>query len=1110
VGIFDWLGPLSAGGKARGWDALPTPTERKAAPPGLIEGYNAALTVRTLVHGPGADSFLYGSTSGAAGNSAVFACLQAIATAIAEPELRVYRTDGSERIEQADTELGRLLARPNPHFSLDTLLAYLSTCLHVDGNAYWRKLRAGDPETGNVVELWPISPTRIAPRTEQGSQQFIDSYRYYYNSTQFVDLPPSAVVHFRYGLDDRDHRIGCSALKRLVREISSDDQATRYADRLLANLAINGLTLSFDKEAPPISQETADELKARITQAYGGDNAGGAAVLSPGATLTALGFSPEQMDMKTLHRVPEERISAVLGVPAIVAGLGAGLERCIISNMRIATPDRGPVEIQHLEAGDTVWAVQDGRVSAARITWAGKTGHRDVFTVKTPNRTLTATDNHPFLVRRMEKMPAPMIGARRSPEWRYWLDWVPLRDLVPGDAVVSATRLPDVGRQTLPDGMAATEPLLEWLGAFVVDGSYMGGEADIGLTMSIPANDRVGAYYRALTEGLFTEHRYRSGGERPWKRATDGRTEQIVARVSTGESYHAIGRALGMNDATVRSRYISATREPLTAVYEPVLLREVRHGFAFSSAAASRWVRSLGFRRGARLKRIPPWVFGMAEPLRLAFLRGLLDTDGSVDKRGLATFTFASEELVHDVWYLAVSCGVAVSNVRAVQMKGSGLPNAGLQESYAAWVVAITNADDVRRIGTHDPKYRAYLDASTRQTRRPVAAGHPASTSLLPEGCAFTVIQSITPAGTEDVYDLTVEDAHNFIAQGLVVHNSTYSNVREARELFTEAKLLPLWRFIAGEITQQLVPDFTSDTATVVDFDTSDVRALADDENAAATRLQTLVAAGILTVDEARAELGYEAPPPATPRALPRAASRRAVRALPVATKAIEDIPRLYEDLRESRLPTWELEVTSYLDGQARRVTSRLRAGADTASDLVTDGETVLLGDTLEPLQRSLLSAVSRIVEAELGVSFQVDDPATREYLRRCGINIAGITDTTRAAVQDALLIGQEAGEGIPELARRLRDLPAFDAARARTVSRTELGTSQNQAAIASYTASGVVVGVRVLDGDYDEGCQAMNGRTFRLGQEPAALQHPNCTRAILPITDADELTRSA
>jgi hypothetical protein len=141
-----------------------------------------------------------------------------------------------------------------------------------------------------------------------------------------------------------------------------------------------------------------------------------------------------------------------------------------------------------------------------------------------------------------------------------------------------------------------------------------------------------------------------------------------------------------------------------------------------------------------------------------------------------------------------------------------------------------------------------------------------------------------------------------------------------------------------------------------------------------------------------------------------------------------------------------------------------------------------------------------------LGVAFDLDDPATREYLRRSGAHIVGITEATRSAVQTELTEGQMNGEGIPQLAARIRSLPAFGSARARVVARTELGTSQNEAALASYKASGVVVGVRVHDGDYDEACAAMDGRTFALGQEPPALQHPNCTRALSPVTDPAEL----
>ena len=668
MGLFDWLGPLNAGGKHRGWDALPVPAREVKSPSWLIDDYRAVV-VSPLVHGPGATDLL-ARQYGSAANSAVFACLQVIATAIAEPELKLYRTAAGERVEVDQAPIVDLLKRPNPHMTLDTLLWYLTNCLKVDGNAYWRKLRAGNPETGNVVELWPISPSRIAPHTERGSGDFISWYRYYVRPGIYEDIAPENVVHFRAGLDDRDHRLGCAPLKRLAREVSSDDQATRYADRLLANLAINGLSVEWDKDTAPIDKAQADEIKARIQAAYGGDNVGAVSVLSPGAKLVSHGFSPEQMDLKVLHRVPEERIAAVLGVPAIVAGLGAGLDR------------------------------------------------------------------------------------------------------------------------------------------------------------------------------------------------------------------------------------------------------------------------------------------------------------------------------------------------------------------------------------------------------------------------------------------------------------STYSNFSEAREAFTEMTLIPTWRSVAATITLSLLPDFSSRSNEVVDFDIADVRALSDDEDKKAIRLKTYVEAGILDVDEARAEIGRE-PKQARPQAPPAApGEQRAIRphiiTLRPATKALDDLPGQFGRLKDDHEPTWQSEIEGFLSAQLRRVNTALRAGGDTAEDLVAEGEAVLLGETLVPLQTALLDDVTRLVVAELGIAFDLPNPLVEEYLRTAGSEIRGITDHTRDRVRAALVEGQQAGEGIPQLAARMQNLPAFGPARARVVARTELARSTSAASLTSYRGSGVVVGVRVLDSDYDAGCSAMNGRTFPLNQPPPLLEHPNCVRALAPILDESELVASA
>jgi hypothetical protein len=55
--------------------------------------------------------------------------------------------------------------------------------------------------------------------------------------------------------------------------------------------------------------------------------------MSGKTTVSVLSFNPEQMQLRELRRIPEERVSAIFGTPAVVVGLGAGLDRSTYSNM---------------------------------------------------------------------------------------------------------------------------------------------------------------------------------------------------------------------------------------------------------------------------------------------------------------------------------------------------------------------------------------------------------------------------------------------------------------------------------------------------------------------------------------------------------------------------------------------------------------------------------------------------------------------------------------------------------------------------------------------------------------------------------------------------------
>jgi phage portal protein BeeE len=76
-----------------------------------------------------------------------------------------------------------------------------------------------------------------------------------------------------------------------------------------------------------LSDDQAESLKQKLETRFGFENRGNVGVLTAGATLQQFGFSPEQLNLKALHDVPETRIAAAMGVPPAVAGLGVGLEQ---------------------------------------------------------------------------------------------------------------------------------------------------------------------------------------------------------------------------------------------------------------------------------------------------------------------------------------------------------------------------------------------------------------------------------------------------------------------------------------------------------------------------------------------------------------------------------------------------------------------------------------------------------------------------------------------------------------------------------------------------------------------------------------------------------------
>lgn len=272
-------------------------------------------------------------------NSIVVAVVGWIARNFPDAPVRVAKLlpDGIREYQAMSTTgagfMLMLLERPNPWYSGVLMMNAVVVDFYCDGNGYIYKERhpqsAGTLLAGRVVRLWWLPSRYVEPRGD--SETFITHYEYNPNGIIF-QLDPGDVVHVRDGMDPQNPRKGRSKLKAVLREIYTDDEAANFTAQLLTNLGVPGVVLSPSNTNTGGIRSDPNTVKQAFMDKFSGDKRGEPLVLTAPTDVKVLSWSPDQLNLKDLRRVPEERISAALGVPASVANLGAGMDHNTLTN----------------------------------------------------------------------------------------------------------------------------------------------------------------------------------------------------------------------------------------------------------------------------------------------------------------------------------------------------------------------------------------------------------------------------------------------------------------------------------------------------------------------------------------------------------------------------------------------------------------------------------------------------------------------------------------------------------------------------------------------------------------------------------------------------------
>ncbi len=173
----------------------------------------------------------------------------------------------------------------------------------------------------------------------------------------------------------------------------------------------------------------------------------------------------------------------------------------------------------------------------------------------------------------------------------------------------------------------------------------------------------------------------------------------------------------------------------------------------FNSVNLTKFINSLGFNKPAKEKTVPSWIFTLPTDEKEAFIRGLMLSDGYRINNS-SRIVSASFDLLKKTRLLLQTMGYRVGKIhKQIKKKGTRCVYRKLLKDSEYGYICFSERNDwnIKKYQSQY-KYNNFLIGNkTFETEK---------------------IQSIKSIGIEPTLDLRIKGEHNFIANGIVVHNT--------------------------------------------------------------------------------------------------------------------------------------------------------------------------------------------------------------------------------------------------------------------------------------------------------------------------------------------------
>jgi len=394
--------------------------------------------------------------------------------------------------------------------------------------------------------------------------------------------------------------------------------------------------------------------------------------------------------------------------------------RCAGFGTKILTPN-GYKNIENFKSGDDVYVYdRNNKLVVSKVVAACHSGEKDILEIKTRHYSNHCSPNHPVLVREWTKKPSK-VGGRK---WFADLVYKRADELKAGDELVIPRPLEKHDYQVLGDikgnVIKADEQFAKLFGFLIGDGwikrAYGNNK---GVEFANGVDDIQNEYYKSLL--------------------AEYSPNKVV-------SYKKVGS-------------LSVLTEDATHTY--------------SKDFANFLESKCGFIQGSHNKRIPQWVFASPKSVQIAFIEGLVDANGSIntDRWNCDRYQIelSNHELIKDVKFLLHLIGWKCSHIQKRKRNGKVIFHSKEYERSGSWLLYFYKSDIFKSAGKHVQRNGCHgYDIRIEESKR------------FGTDTIFEPIISIANDGRANTADIQVaHEASNFIADGIVVHNSILDGTRK-------------------------------------------------------------------------------------------------------------------------------------------------------------------------------------------------------------------------------------------------------------------------------------------------------------------------------------------